>query len=81
MTVVEGREPKRNLRNRLATLLPSIHMETRQKESWRMKNMNEIVVRQIDELKKKAEEGVISFGTFWVEVNNIISNYDAQQSH
>ena len=46
-----------------------------------MKNMNEIVVRQIDELKKKAEEGVISFGTFWVEVNNIISNYDAQQSH
>lgn len=40
--------------------------------------MNETVVRQIDELRKKAEEGVISYGTFWVEVTNIISNYNAQ---
>ena len=46
-----------------------------------MYSMNETVISQIEELKKKAEEGVISFGTFWVEASNIISNYNAQQSH
>ena len=43
--------------------------------------MDETVIKMLDELRKKLEDGVISFGTYWNEYQNIISNYRASQSH
>ena len=43
--------------------------------------MDETVKNMIDELRKQLEDGVISFGTYWNECQNIISNYRALQSH
>ena len=41
--------------------------------------MDETVNKMLDELRKQLEDGAISFGTYWNEYQNIISNYRALQ--
>jgi hypothetical protein len=43
--------------------------------------VDETVIKMLDELRKKLEDGVISFGTYWNECQNIISNYKASQPY
>ena len=43
--------------------------------------VDETVIKMLDELRKKLEDGAISFGTYWNECQNIISNYKASQPY
>ena len=36
--------------------------------------MNEQVIKQIEKLKKDFECGLISYMTYWIEIQNILSN-------
>ena len=42
-------------------------------------SVDEAVKRQIDGLKREFEWGSMSYSAYWNEVQNIMSNYSAQQ--
>ena len=48
-------------------------------EVYESNSLDEAVKRQIDGLKREFEGGAISYSTYWNEVQNIMSNYNAQQ--